>query len=339
MSNRLTIGIAIGSSIIFIIILFVIYFGWKSLLEENQKLRSEMVEFKKLTNTLIRSSTKWATKDDLNTNLKALLSKKDLKTLRNDMKTLDSRLHVVGKTIGKIRNKVAELQSSDNEGLDNKIVECDDGKIVDVYGYTKRAQIKNIKDANDAPVAEVKFNASQEKPWGYEVYERNHRLATIIGKKDSGQLTFHHKLEYSVPSVDPDKFYNIELTSSEYLQIPLKNRFFWLNPKLDINVFMGGRVHQFAYGFGKPNEIISLGLDVGMSLSSYGKTKVNSLFRMFRFGIGYNASRQGGHLSFAPIAFNIGNPLPLLTNLYFTPQVGIDTGGGITINLGVGTQF
>lgn len=255
------------------------------------------------------------------------------------MKYLDSRLHVVGRTVGTIHNKVAKLQASDKEGDENKVVQCNDGRIVDIYGYTKKTQIKNIKDINEAPIAEVKFNAAKEKPWSYEVYKRDHRLATIIGKKDSGQLTFHHKLEYSIPDINPEKFYNIELISSEYLQMPLKKRFFWLNPKLDINAFMGGRVHQFAYGPGNPNEIVSLGLDVGISLSSYGETKINSLFRMFRFGIGYNASRQGGHLSFAPIAFNVGHPLPLLTNLYFTPQVGIDTGGGITINLGIGNQF
>lgn len=316
------------------------YFAWKSLTDENQRLRSEIVEFKKLTDTLVRSSNKWATKEDLKNQLKNLLSKEDLKALENDMDDLGSRLSAVGRTVGTIQKKVAALEASDREGPENpNPVVCDDGKLVDVHGYTKKAQIKELKDSNTAPVAEVKFNAAKEKPWSYEVYKRNHRLVTIVGKKDSGQLTFHHKLEYSIPDKDPNKHYKIDLLSSDYMQVPLKNKMFWFNPILDLNFFAGGNIYGFAQGPGRPGSLVSLGVDVGLSLSSYGETKADSWFRLFRFGAGYNAERQAAHFSFAPFAFNLGKPLPLLTNLYLTPQLGIDTAGGLTINVGIGPQF
>jgi hypothetical protein len=316
------------------------YFGWKSLSDENTKLRNEVVSFKQLTSTLVRSSNKWATEDDLKQQLKNLLDKEDLYAFHKDMETLDSRLSAVGRTIGSINYKVATLEPSDKEGVENpKPIVCDNGKLVDIHSYTKKSQMKELKDSNKASIAEVEFNAAKEKPWSYKIYKRNYRMVTVVGKKDSGQLTFHHKLEYFIPDKDPKKYYKVELLSSDYMQIPLRSRMFWLNPRLDFNIFAGGRVYGFAQGPGRSDNLVSLGADVGLSLSSYGETKVDSLFRLFRFGIGYNAERQAAHFSFAPFALNIGKPLPLLTNLYIAPQVGIDTAGGLTINVGTGLQF
>jgi hypothetical protein len=316
------------------------YFAWKNLREDNLRLQSEVVQFKKLTDTLVRSSNQWATKSDLKAALKDLLTKEDLKELEKDMDKLDSRLTAVGRTVGSIKRKVAKLEASDREGPENtKVEKCDDGRLVDIHGYTKKPQIKEIKDSNKAPLADVEFDASKKKPWSYDVHKKNYRLVTVVGKKDSGQLTFHHKLEYVVPDKDTKKRYKVNLLSSEYLQVPLKNKMFWLNPIVDVNFFAGGNIYGFAEGPGRPGSLLSMGADVGLSLSSYGETKADSWFRLFRFSLGYNIERQGAHFAFAPFAFNLGKPLPLLTNLYITPQLGIDSAGGLTLNVGIGPQF
>jgi hypothetical protein len=321
-------------------VIVVGYFAWKSISEENTRLRNEITAFKHLTETLVRSSNKWATKDDLKTEMKDLLSRKDLKSLENDMESLDARLSAVGRTVGSIKRKVSELEKSDSEGPENPNVEkCDDGRIVDTHGYTKKPQIKELKNSQEAPVAKVQFDAAKKKPWQYDVYRRDHRLVTVVGKKESGQLTFHHKLEYSIPGIDPETLYPIDLVTSDYMQLPLKNSLYWFNPILDLNFFGGWRPYGFADGPGKSSGIISIGVDAGLSLSSYGETRADSWFRLFRIGAGYNAERRAAHFSFAPFAFNLGKPLPLLTNLYLTPQLGIDTAGGLTINLGIGPQF
>jgi hypothetical protein len=113
---------------------------------------------------------------------------------------------------------------------------------------------------------------------------------------------------------------------------------FWLNPTLDVAVFAGGTVYGFADGPGR-NSILSTGVDVGVSLSSYGETKADSVLKLFRIGLGYNMERQAGQLSVAPVTFNVGKPLPLITNLYIIPFVAIDTAGGLTLNLGLGLQL
>jgi hypothetical protein len=315
------------------------YFVWKNLSGENQQLRTEVTEFKKLTDTLVRSSNKWVTKNDLETQLEDMLTKSDLTALREDLKKLDARLTAVGRTIGTIKGRIAKIEASDREGQESQVEKCADGKLVDTHGYTKNPQIKDLRDSNSAPVAEVEFNAVKDKPWSYEVYERRHRLTTVIGKQNDGQLSMYHKLEYSVPKKDPEKNYTVDLISSEYVQVPLKNQMFWLNPILDLNFFVGGRVYGFGDLTGRSDSLLAIGADVGLSLSSYGETKADSWFRLFRIGVGYDVERQGAHFSFAPFAFNVGKPLPLLTNMYLSPQVGVDTAGGLTVGLGIGPAF
>jgi hypothetical protein len=317
------------------------YFAYKSLMDENARLTNEVVEFKQLTESLVRSSTQWTTKKDLENYLKGLMTKDDLNALQDDLKKLDSRLTVVGQTVGEVKSKVAQLEASDKEGVETPPAKIckESGDPIDIHGYTKKVQIKELKDSNSAPVAKTEFDASKEKPWNYEVYGREYKLTTVVGEKESGQMTFHHQLKYSVPSKDPDKQYSVNIVSSDYKQVPQSSRWFWLNPRVDANFIIGGMAYKFADGPGRPDNILSMGADVGISLSSYGETKVDSWFRLFRFGLGYNAERQAGSLSLAPFAFNVGKPLPLLTNLYFTPQVAIDTAGGLTVNLGIGPQF
>lgn len=348
MSEKIIVQNKIGNiitvvSCILLIGLFIVgYFVYKGMKDDNLKLRTEVTDFKQLTDSLVRSSTKWATKDDLKAQMKDMLSQEDLKAIQKDMAKIDSRLTAVGRLIGSIDKRIAVLEESDSEGPDNPDpTTCDDGtgRLVDTYEYTKNPQIKELEDSNLAPVAKVQFNAASDKPWDYEVYKRNFKLVTVVGKEDSGQLTFHHKLEYTVPDKDPNKTYNINILSSDYLQVPQKNKMFWLNPVLDVDFFCGGLVYGFASGPGRADTILSTGVDVGLSLSSYGETKADSLFRFFRLGVGYDAERRAGRLSVAPLLYNVGKPLPLLTNLYLAPMVAVDTAGGLTVNLGLGLQL
>lgn len=325
-----------------LIVVGVIY-AWKNLRDENIALRNEVVEFKKLTDTLVRSSTQWSTKQDLNDALKNLLTKDDFDALKKDLNNLDARLSAVGKTVGAVDRKIAELEESTAEGNENtNVVTCNDGRLIDVNGYTKKPQIKELSDINKAPVANVQFDASKTTPWTYEVYKKEYNLVTVIGKKEDGQLSFYNKLEYSIPDKEKDKKYSIELLSSQFLQAPLFNQMYWFNPVLDVNIFVGGVVYNFpSIGplSGRPDSILSTGFDLGLSFSSYGETKNSSLCRFFRLGLGYNSERRAFSMSFMPAEYNLGNPLPLLTNLYLGPQVAVDSAGGLSVNLGLGLQL
>lgn len=335
-SDKFTFIISFIKTILILCLIIIAYFVQKKLSNENAILRNEVIQFKKLTEILVRSSNKWVTANDLEFQVKNFLGKKDLAVLKSDLNKLNSNLIAVGLSVGMINKKVSKIEKSDREGPENQNVKrCNDGRLIDIFEYTKNPQIKKVKDFNEAPIANVQFDASNEKPWSYEVFSRSHKLVTIIGRKESGQLTFHHKLEYSIPSDNVKKWYFIDLNSSNYIQAKLKNRMFWFNPILDFNFFAGGRIFSFVNNGNQ----VSIGMDIGLSLSSYGETNIDSLFRLLRIGAGYNARSQCAHFSFAPFAFNSGKFLPLLTNLYLTPQLAIDTTGGLTLNLGIGPQL
>lgn len=326
-------------AVVAILIILGIGIYLKKLFDENAKLRTEVTEFKQLTDTLVRASTKWATKADLDDKLKDMLTKEDRAALQKDLDELRASLVAVGKTVGSLGRKVSDLERSTREGPQNPDVEkCADGRLIDKYGYTKAPQIKDMTDVNKAPLAEVSFDASKDKPWKYNVYERKFHLTTAVGKQDSGQMAFYHTLDYEVPEKSDQK-YRIKLTSSEYLQVPQYRKMYWWNPLLDIGAFVGANIHSFALGPGRPDGVFSFGAELGISFSSYGYTKADNLWRFFRLGLGYDAERRSGHLSFAPVTFNVGDPLPLLTNLWVYPYVGIDSGGGVLLGGGIGFQL
>lgn len=310
----------------------------KKLYDDNTALRQEVTEFKKLTETLVRASTTWATKEDLESKLKDMLTTEDRKALQRDLNSLRATLIAVGNTVGSLGKKVSELEVSDKQGTPNPNVEkCADGRVIDTHGYTKAPQIKELTDVNKAPLASVTFDAAKSKPWNYSVYERQFHLTTALSKQESGKFVFHHTLNYSVPEKSDQK-YSIKLTSSDYLQTPETRRVFWWNPVLDVGAFVGGNLHSFGVGPGR-GSVFSFGAELGISFSSYGKTKVDSLLRFFRVGAGYDAERQAGHLSFSPVSFNAGDPLPLITNLWFYPYAGVDSGGGVLVGGGIGFQL
>jgi hypothetical protein len=133
-TSKFNSAVILLSAVLIIVLIVTGYFAFKSLKDESTRLSNEIVEFKKLTDTLVRSSTRWVTKDDLEKNLQNMLTQKDLQALKEDMKKLNSQLSAVGKTVGEIANKTSSNEKSDKEGDENKdVVSSNDGRLIDVF--------------------------------------------------------------------------------------------------------------------------------------------------------------------------------------------------------------
>ena len=303
---------------------------------QNSELAGKIADFRKVTDTLVRSQTEIVSKKDLEDALKKYLTNKDISELKKDLKKMGATLGSVGITIGNLERKVKYNQKSDRKGKPKEtVVVCkEDGRPIDVYGYTKASQIKTIKDKNEADLADITFDASSKTPWSYEVFLREFYLSTIVGKRKDGSSIYYHSLKYKVPSKHGDKLYNIPIISSSYKQRLNNRQMFWWNPTIDLSIGVGGIVYTIT----PPEDLLSVGVDIGLSFSSYGRTKADNLWKFFRIGIGYDAVQESAFLSFAPILFNIGDPMPLLTNLYIVPKISFDHKGnlGITFGFSVG---
>lgn len=83
-----------------------------------------------------------------------------------------------------------------------------------------------------------------------------------------------------------------------------KSKVFWWNPRLDISGFLS---------LSGPLTIGS-GLDLGVSTTAYGKTPNDLSWRFLRLGVGLNDKEVS--LSLTPVQYNLGGPIPLLTNAW-----------------------
>ena len=82
-----------------------------------------------------------------------------------------------------------------------------------------------------------------------------------------------------------------------------KPKLYWWCPRLDVSAFLDVS--------GPLN--VDHGIDMGLSLSAYGKTPNDLTWRFLRLGIGVGDDIS---LSLTPVLYNLGQPLPLLTNAW-----------------------
>lgn len=121
----------------------------------------------------------------------------------------------------------------------------------------------------------------------------------------------------------------LKLDKFEVLKVDeLPNKMTWWNPKIDLHV-----------GFGINQRIdFNWVADLGVSLSTYGRTLDDIKWRFFRAGIG--VTKHGLSISFSPAMYNIAKNLPLVSNMWISPFVGFDLGAKAThFGTGIGVVF
>lgn len=110
------------------------------------------------------------------------------------------------------------------------------------------------------------------------------------------------------------------------VQKPKGKSFFWWSPKLDAGAFIGSSFDLK----------LTSGASVGFSTSGYGYTKNDLSWRFVRLGVDFSDNKVG--LSFSPAAYNLGEILPLVSNLFLGSYISFNSQqiGGAGLNLSVG---
>ena len=106
------------------------------------------------------------------------------------------------------------------------------------------------------------------------------------------------------------------------------NKFRFLDPHFDLGI---------NNSFSKDGSF-SVVPNLGFSLSSYGISKKDNMFRFFRFGIGYTKDKKIEAIA-SPIMYNIANVIPVLTNTYIYPNFGYSQTKEITFGIGLSATF
>lgn len=102
----------------------------------------------------------------------------------------------------------------------------------------------------------------------------------------------------------------MQLSDFKVIKSPIDpKKFKWWDPAVDI--LAGGIVTK--------DYTLSFNGNVGFSFFSYGRYK-NLDWRFLRLGVGID--KAGLEFSLSPIQYNFAQPVPLINNLWITPQIG-----------------
>jgi hypothetical protein len=318
------------AGIIIIIILLVIAITYSFRLKEQIQQNEErfQVSYKKLNKSLQRAKTEITDKE------KALLSlsKKyelDLERVKRDLRSVGGELKAVGVSESISREIIYKnLPSTDSVPVESKVPNCkEDGRPIDVHSYTRKIESRQILDSNGIRIVDVSFTAASSTPWNLKVYGLRYRILNTIGRTAQNKIVLYTQLQVENPEAQPGKIFNIEASKSNLLQLDDKDiEFDWWDPTLYLITNIGIEVYD---------EInLSLSLAVALTVFSFGDD-----FKFLGVSAGYDPYRNSFRASLIPFMYNIGAPIPLLSDLYIGLDVGISHRQDVSITFTLATKI
>lgn len=329
MTKKRIVAYAISAGVVLLMLIGLVILTSQNaaLKAQNEALEADSAErYKKLTDSLQRATSEAATNKQLDEF--AEQHQFDLDLIREDLHQLGAELEAVASSSGKTQTVVKNYYNSTTvEPSTESVPTCkEDGRPIDVHGYTKTIQSTRLEDSNGMPVADVSFEAAKQAPWSSKVHGIEYTVNNTIGKRPNGQLILHTELLAS-SEAQPNKTFRIKGFQSRLLQTPQRARFDAWDPAIYL---MG----QFGLGV-YPSLQFNAAISLGFSIMSYGD------WRFLGVSIGLDAYQQTFFASFIPFLYNIGEPLPFFSDLEIFPFLAASIGeeSNLSIGIGIGTRL
>lgn len=230
------------------------------------------------------------------------LMKEELKKLRQDFLDLAKQRD---QDITHIGNVVAELKQDLTEQIGNMYKDEKDP----TKNYAEVVLKKQLSDGSEIPWGWAMYspNAPVDEKWTTGTYPLKVHTKIALGEsEDRSDAYVEAWMTSDVFKDDKDKKFPINIESVDWVKRPPKEKEWMFNPRLSL-------------GFGYASEIFPA---LELSLFSYGKSEGDMDWRFLSFGVG--ASDENYYLYTAPVEYNVGKPIPLIDNIFFSPFVGID---------------
>jgi hypothetical protein len=191
------------------------------------------------------------------------------------------------------------------------------------YGLKRSYEItEKFKDVV-VPFGTVSFEAGRSPDfWTLETRERKYTSSTVIGLDEQQRL-----YGYSQFTIDVDgKSYKVNVNTASLKQVYPDPKMSWWNPNLFIGLDTGLNLSAMQADF-------SPTLNVG--LMSYGKFVRSPEWSILQVGVGYSTSQKALNFVLTPVAINMGQWLPSVSNTYLAPSMHVSTHGDISAMLGI----
>lgn len=320
--------------------LALILYQQHELKTQQTAIQTQITQQQQLVDGIMRSSSTWATKDDLKGFADA--NGINLKAIQDNLNQLNSQLASINViTANSDPQKQNNLPSS-GQGPTNPnptpptTVTCTPGGTVtcpntDPFGYQKAEQDFALNEdfgTLKVPFGTVGFSAWQQNPWNVNIPQREYNVDTVVGVDDHEKQTFYNKFTVKVNGKDYDIPIKNATTKQQY---PSPTFSFW-NPRLLMGIDGGVNINH-VQGESTPH--------VSVGIMSYGQYKTTPDFSILEVGFGYGAVNKTGEVVITPVAYNIGKNLfsPLMNNTYIGPSVQIGTDGSIGVGAGLRVGF
>jgi len=283
-----------------------------------------------LTETLQRASS---SKVDSERELLSLAEDNqiDISLIQRDLRSLGAKLEAIAvtttgtKTLQKTKRPSDESTPRPDLPTDPPVLCKEDGRPIDVHGYTLRSESIYLEDSLGMKVGKASFLANQATPWSTRTYGLQYKIVNAISKGPRDSLHLHTELFIENPEAHPGASFAIPGISSSLVQVKRRPSFSWRDPRLTLGIGGGIGVHPTFQGTAQAY--------LGFSFLSYGS------FRFLALSGGFDFINNTAIFSLAPFSYNIGDPLPLLSDLWLSPAVGVDHTGEISVSILLGTTL
>lgn len=325
----------ISVAVALVVIALVAAIVWQYyIIKSQQDLQAQqLVEMKQLKDGIIRSESKYVSKEDLEQF--AQISDINLDPIRDDLDDLNANLkginNLLVSTPGYVGTGLASNSTSPRPvPISGTVtVPCTGNEAIcpnlDTFGYLNNSQTLSLSEpfsgGASVPWGKTEFKAWEEKPWNLTVYPRTYSVTTVLGEDENGRHYTYNKFYIT----SNGETYTVPINSSKFVEEAPEAEFRF-NPRLYLGVDVGSHI-QTPQAEVTPN--------IGIALFSYGSTKLKPDFTFVHAGVGFNTQTETPAIMLTPVTYNLGEPLPLVENLQVGPSVSVDTDKSISVMLGV----
>ena len=335
--NKILIGIG---AFLTIGLLSIICYQQIQLNKQAIAMQTQITAQKTLIDGLTRSSSAWATKDDVASLLASNgVNATDLAAIKSDMSSVKAKLDAanvitVDSTPTHTTNQPSTSVGPANPHPPKPVTEnCPNGGTVtcpngDPFGYAKAPQNFALNEkfgTLSVPFGQSTFDASKADPWSLTTLQREYVVTNVVGTDENQKATVYNKFSIKVDG----KIYTAPITTATTETI-IPTASWSFNPKLHLGVDTGVDVTHFG---------AAVTPSVTVQVLSYGTDKVQPDLSVLQVGGGYNTVTRVPELVVRPLSYNIGKHIPLMSNLFVGPSIQLGTDGNVILGLGLHTSL
>jgi len=292
-----------------------------------KQLESSGIQMKQLEDSITRSQSLYVTSDYLDQSLQDL----DMEGIKTDLETLNAKVTAINSIlVSSLGYYGTKIKSTTTKPSPNPPIPpalpCEGGTGTcanpDKYGYLNNAQTLKLEEFftdQKVPFGSTTFKSWEENPWTLQVHSRNYLVDTVLSQDEDGQYIAHNKFQIEVEG----KKYPVALKEAKIVQKTTESEF-WFNPKVYLGTGVGVNV--------TPELRAEVVPSVDVSMFSYGPNKKQTTFSFLNIGIGAHTQQLAPAIVISPANYNVGEPLPLLDNLFVGPSVSIDTDANVSVS-------